>query len=231
MEICYETFSTARSTYGPDARIYPPSRIIPEIFSYLGEVWLSLFSTTIALDNTLFIFINREMQTLLLNYLMVFFTLLGYGYVLALVVGIFLYLYDRQRFWQNFIFFVIVALAGGTITQVLKFIIGRPRPVVVLSDVHVLVAPLTMNSFPSGHTQAIFTAAIFFIKETKKYMAVFLGIAVLVGLSRIYVGVHYPSDVLAGAIIGILVTELFYWLRAKNCLTFCKIYDRNIKKE
>lgn len=202
------------------------------MFYYLICNIMNLFETVRAIDWSIFVFINHGMRTALLDYPMVFFTLLGYGHVLALVVGVVLYLYDRRRFWQNFIFFIIAGMVGGIVIQLLKFVIGRPRPLAALNEVRVLLTPLRENSFPSGHTQAIFTAAVFFIKEIKKYRAVFWGIAVAVGLSRIYVGVHYPSDVLIGALVGILVTELFWWLKDnKNCLTFCKIYGKNIKKE
>lgn len=74
-------------------------------------------------------------------------------------------------------------------------------------------------SFPSGHTASSFAAAFLFYREMPKRQGVpALLLAALIGFSRLYIGIHYPTDVIAGALIGIgiasLVRRLFYlWLR------------------
>ncbi|MEQ8196949.1 MAG: phosphatase PAP2 family protein, partial [Clostridiaceae bacterium] len=61
-------------------------------------------------------------------------------------------------------------------------------------------------SFPSGHTGSSFAAAvIFFLTLPKKYGIPAMVLAFLIGLSRLYLGVHYPSDVISGAIIGTII--------------------------
>lgn len=66
-----------------------------------------------------------------------------------------------------------------------------------------LVAEHDMNSFPSGHTSAALAAATAcWGTLPSKWRGIILALAVLMGLSRLYVGVHYPSDVLAGALVG-----------------------------
>lgn len=70
----------------------------------------------------------------------------------------------------------------------------------------------TRSSFPSGHASFFFGLAMVIYLYNKKLGAWFLAAAALISLARVYVGVHYPSDVLAGAVIGILVGWLVYYL-------------------
>jgi len=83
-----------------------------------------------------------------------------------------------------------------------KHIVARPRPFEVLEGINVLDTE-TLAGFPSGHATFVFLAAYLLSKEFPKYKIHFYSLAMLVAFSRIYVGVHYPLDVLAGSIIGI----------------------------
>jgi undecaprenyl-diphosphatase len=86
----------------------------------------------------------------------------------------------------------------------IKRLTSRPRPCVVLPDVVRLVAPPDEFSFPSGHTAAAF---VMFTVLGSAYAALAVPLAVLsvlIGVSRVYLGVHYPSDVAAGALLGCL---------------------------
>ncbi len=115
-------------------------------------------------------------------------------------------------------FFLLLIIIAMSLSSVLKLIIARPRP-----DVLKLVIEDTY-SFPSGHTIAISTLIGFLIfliwqekgrlnKNLKVVLTVFLSIvALLVMLSRIYLGAHYFSDILGGIIISILVLFNFYGL-------------------
>ena len=101
----------------------------------------------------------------------------------------------------------LCALVLGLIVTnlTIKPLISRPRPWLDWPIVP-LVAEKDPNSFPSGHTCAAFAAAMSWVRTlTRKGERIFVAVlAVLMGLSRLYVGVHYPSDVLAGALIGSL---------------------------
>ncbi|UUZ83211.1 phosphatase PAP2 family protein [Paenibacillus sp. P26] len=89
----------------------------------------------------------------------------------------------------------------------------RLRPYLVLPDTHTCKKPLTDHSFPSGHTTAIFSLTVPLMFTGPWALAFLLPLASLVGLSRIYLGQHYPSDCLAGSLIGsgtaMMVVALF----------------------
>lgn len=110
----------------------------------------------------------------------------------------------------------LAALAlGGLLTNVtLKQLVGRIRPWHTVDGLLFLVEELDPHSFPSGHTCAAFAAAgVWFRGLPWRWMRVTgLAMAVLMGLSRLYVGVHFPSDVLAGALVGLLAAWLAWKL-------------------
>ncbi len=90
---------------------------------------------------------------------------------------------------------------------ILKSVVNRVRPYDAYSFLHILVAPEKDASFPSGHSSIAFSVAMiyYYSLSNHKVGIAFVVLAALVALSRLYVGVHYPSDVLAGSIFGILI--------------------------
>ncbi len=105
--------------------------------------------------------------------------------------------------------------AGGLIgsllinNEILKRIVDRPRPFDAFSDIEALVSRPGGDSFPSGHTGAAFAFCwIAFRCLPKRYGIPALILAALMGFSRLYVGVHYPTDVLGGMITGIIIGEI-----------------------
>jgi undecaprenyl-diphosphatase len=85
----------------------------------------------------------------------------------------------------------------------LKNLVGRVRPFDIISGIELLIRSPHDYSFPSGHTSAAFAAATVLWLNCHKAKHVLLGLAVLMGFSRLYLYVHYLSDVLAGALVGI----------------------------
>lgn len=83
-----------------------------------------------------------------------------------------------------------------------KKIFPRKRPYLVLDHSYVMKNPLQDHSFPSGHTTAIFSVIIPFILLDWMLMFLLLPIGIIVGVSRIYLGLHFPSDVLGGSLLG-----------------------------
>jgi len=97
----------------------------------------------------------------------------------------------------------------------LKNLVGRIRPCNVYSDLNVLVTCTESFSFPSSHAVNNFGAAMFFTKIFPKYKWSFFSVAILMAFSRPYVGVHYPSDVIGGALIGMLFGYIFVFIVKK----------------
>ena len=95
---------------------------------------------------------------------------------------------------------------------ILKNVVARTRPYDVIEGLTSLVGAQKDYSFPSGHTGSAFAAAVvLFLGLPKKCGIPILVFACLMGLSRLYVGVHYPSDVLGGALIGTGIALLTHW--------------------
>lgn len=120
-----------------------------------------------------------------------------------------LLLYKYQDFKQlkNYI---IVYLSSFIINDLfIKNIVKRDRPFISNPDIIPLVNE-TSYSFPSGHAASSFVAATFLSLHYPKYRIPLFVLAFLIAVSRVYVGVHYPTDVIAGACLGIAVGYFFY---------------------
>ena len=103
---------------------------------------------------------------------------------------------------------VALALLGSMIVNnlILKNLIARTRPYEVIDGLKLLIPKQSDYSFPSGHAGASFAVATVIAGMTKKCYGYFaLILAGLIAFSRLYVGVHYPTDVLFGAVDGILI--------------------------
>jgi len=139
----------------------------------------------------------------LLSFAMPWISHSGNGYYYPLVPAVLL-LVDTQKAWSFFLAGIFAFATELPLYKLLKNGIKRNRPCEVLSDIHGRVLPSDQFSFPSGHTAAAFVMATllsYFIPILS--MPLFCW-ALLVGFSRIYLGVHYPTDILAGLAIGML---------------------------
>lgn len=121
--------------------------------------------------------------------------------VLWIIIGL---LMIRSKKFRLFGLILIVAtiLEACTVTS-LKYIVERPRPFETY-EVDALKTTLVSPSFPSGHTASLFCAATVVSMFRRNAAIPMFALACLVGLTRMYMYAHYPSDVLAGAVIGVL---------------------------
>jgi undecaprenyl-diphosphatase len=127
----------------------------------------------------------------------------GNGYYYPAIPALLL-LFDSLIAWKFFISGLFAFGIELPLYKLLKNGIKRDRPCETLSSVYQRVAPSDQFSFPSGHTAAAFIIATllsYFFPHLAPLLYVW---ALLVGFSRIYLGVHYPSDILAGIVIGML---------------------------
>ena len=99
---------------------------------------------------------------------------------------------------------------------ILKPLVHRVRPFDVKTGMELLVKRPTDFSFPSGHTAASFTSVMaLYLAGEKKLWKPALVLAVLIAFSRLYLYVHYPTDVLGGIAVGLMAGALGYWLMKK----------------
>ena len=158
-----------------------------------------------ALDGQILLWI-QSLRTPLLNKFMVFYTQLGDHGLLFIAMALLLIAIPFTR-------------RTGCASQRREFhrrrdkfkFFMRPRPYVTVPGLTNLIdMSRDPNSFPSGHATAAFGVcmAIFLTVEDKRAKAASLFVAVLMGFSRLYVAVHYPTDVIAGALIGTMAACL-----------------------
>ncbi len=115
------------------------------------------------------------------------------------------------------LFVLMLALAlmlgEGLLIEPLKQAVGRPRPFMTLTELNLLAGKSSIyRSMPSGHSSIWFAAAMVSFIFYRKSWRFMLPIACLIAVSRVYLGVHYPSDVVAGAILGAGYAVAVLWL-------------------
>ena len=111
----------------------------------------------------------------------------------------------RKGLVAGILIIICVLISDQLSSNIIKSIFQRPRPCNVLSGVHLLVNCTGSFSFPSSHAVNNFAGSVlltFFYKDLKYFL--FTGSFIL-SLSRIFCGVHYPSDILGGIIIGVII--------------------------
>ncbi len=158
------------------------------------------------LDVHLFHLINFSGQNSFFDWFMPFMTdLKNFTYVLPLL-GIWVIVREKKAALFFFIFLgATLAITDQFSNRVLKEMIGRIRPCAVLENVRMLTDCNTSYSFPSTHAVNIFAAAFFMSQPFPRLAPVLYAIAAVVAYSRVYIGIHYPFDVIGGAAIGLLI--------------------------
>ncbi|HVZ66949.1 MAG TPA: phosphatase PAP2 family protein [Patescibacteria group bacterium] len=210
------------------------SEIILGMLAVIGSIVVLVKIREEVFENDLNIFDNNilhflySIRTPFLNEIMIFITNLGGDFVVILGILIIAYLFIKNHNRAALIM-GLVLIMSGILDTVLKDIVKRPRP-----QFHPLVTE-TGYSFPSGHAMnsfvfyAVLSYLVFYFTKSKKLAIIFaivsMLLVLLIGISRVYLGVHYPSDVIAGYIAG------FSWFMSlvlvERTLKFFKLFQEH----
>ena len=127
--------------------------------------------------------------------------------------------FEKTKASHAFLIFYSV-LSAGVLVKILKTFIGRARPIFFEALDMVGFYPPSLdwafNSMPSGHTTITFAGLVMIGMLAPKYKVLTWTLAILVGFSRVAVGAHWPSDVLLGAFIGMVVADIIKWRLLKK---------------
>jgi undecaprenyl-diphosphatase len=176
-----------------------------------------------SIDEAVLFYILEHFHTPFLDKIMIVITTLGNSGFIWLAAAAILLIPKKTRYIGLFLFLAlsIQYLLGD---MFLKPLIARPRPFTRFPEVSLLIKKPGNFSFPSGHTMSSFTAATVIYCADKRAGLPALILASLIGFSRLYLFCHYPTDVLSGAVLGIL-TALFVVATVKNFSNKTKVMD------
>lgn len=158
-------------------------------------------------DQAVMAFVQSNCHNAVTDKIFPIITYLGESGIFWILLSLLLILLGKKRGWQVtgglMLGAMLIGLLAGEVT--LKNIVCRPRPFQELSrDVQLLIPPPSGWSFPSGHSCASFAAATSVFLKDKRFGAAALALAALIAFSRVFLFVHYPTDVLAGSLLGII---------------------------
>ncbi len=177
------------------------------------------------LDKSLFYFFNRGIANPVFDIMMPFVTSDFNLRVFLVLVWLGLLIFGGKTGRIVAILLIpAIAISDQLSSHIIKPLVGRIRPCHELENVRLLVSCGSGLSFPSSHAVNSFTVATLLSKFYKRYMVYLFSLAFLIAFSRVYVGVHYPGDIVAGMSIGFVVglCAFYLWvyiskLREKRC--------------
>ncbi len=171
-----------------------------------------MFQFFIQIDTSLFFLLNNLAgHSSVTDFVIVFFA----KYLAYILIVVFLFLVYRSinNLRDKLIMLSIVGLSSLVarfgITELIRFFYHRPRPFITYHVQQLLTE--TSYSFPSGHSTCFFAFSYAIYLYNKKWGRLFFCATILMTISRVIAGVHYPSDIIAGAIIGVIVAQLSFF--------------------
>lgn len=151
---------------------------------------------------------------------------LQYLLIAAFLVLLYVAAYSRrEKFYIFWTTIISIAVARGIITEIIRFFYHRPRPFLVY-QLHPLIAEHKW-SFPSGHAAFFFAMATAIYLYNKKWGMWFFIATLIMTISRVVAGVHYPSDILGGMIIGILIAYATFYIAEKRRVKEIMAWNRS----
>lgn len=172
------------------------------------------------IDGNILIWIQNNLRNSVLDPIMKCITYLGNAGAIWIILSIVFIAIPKTR-KIGVVCACSLALTFLIDNVILKNIVARIRPYDAIENLNRLIGAQSDFSFPSGHSGSSFSVAVVMFREMPKKIGITaLILAVLIALSRLYVGVHYPSDVLAGCIVGTIIA-----------LICCCVYHRISKSK
>ncbi|ERI91763.1 PAP2 family protein [Clostridiales bacterium oral taxon 876 str. F0540] len=163
--------------------------------------------------------LNRKLKYKFLDKIMPVITVLGNGGIVWIAIS--LYLMNNVEY-RTLGYMVITSLVITTIIGegIIKHLIKRTRPFVDMMECKLLISKPITYSFPSGHTASSFAAAGIFISVNSKFSIAVLILASLIAFSRVYLNVHYPTDVIMGIILGLVCSRIVILLFCSDVISY-----------
>lgn len=157
------------------------------------------------IDDKILEYIRRRIKNEKLDRIMPFITRLGDCGMLWLAISLVFLITNRYHYHGMLIIIsLLFCIIIGNV--IIKLLCARMRPCHVNDKINLLISRPRDYSFPSGHTMSSFAAATIIANANYKIGIVSFIVAILIAFSRLYLYVHYPSDVLVGAILGVVIS-------------------------
>ena len=167
-----------------------------------------MIETLVNAENSVLLFIQEVMRNPIMTPIFITVTKFGnFGMIWIVIAVILLFSGKTRKYGYMILLSLLISVVINNL--LLKNIVQRTRPYEMLDSLMPLIEHPTDYSFPSGHTASSFAAAsILYRKLPRPFGIPALILATLIGFSRLYLGVHYPGDVLCGFISGIGISYL-----------------------
>lgn len=160
------------------------------------------------------LYLINNIHNNILDKIMITLTNLGDAGIIWIIIAIILLFIKKTR--KCGILMMISMILGLIIGNgILKNLIQRQRPCWIDTNILLLIPNPTDFSFPSGHTLASFEASIMILLHSKKWGIPAIILSILIAFSRMYLFVHFPTDILGGAILGTTISILVYYVSEK----------------
>lgn len=170
---------------------------------FIGKAALILSGgAAVNFDWTILHWIQNTLVCPAMDFLMPKITLLGNGMAVWILAAVGLLATKKYRKYGAFLLAgLMIGVLIGNLT--LKPLVARPRPCWLDESVQLLIANPTDYSFPSGHTLSSVIGAAVLTKANRKFGLAAIPLAALIAFSRLYLYVHFPTDILAAAVLGV----------------------------
>ena len=175
-------------------------------------------------------FIQNYLHSPIVDKIMIYITMIGDRGLVWIIISLWLMAYRKYRkIGIMTLSAVLLSVLFGDV--ILKNIIQRERPFVYNDTIKLLIPPPSSYSFPSGPTATSFAAAGILVEVFRKYKSLIFTFAALIAFSRLYLYVHYPTDILGGIILGLICANMVYKFAGKNIKRKFRAVDLHEDKE